>query len=61
MFKRQTVIAGCSCGAAFYDTPGGWERMLTHITENNEKVHRWTQVSDMVITQECPEAEGTVR
>ena len=58
-FKPQRPIATCSCFASFYDTPGGWERMMSHITENNKNVHQWTFVSDLIITQESPEAEGT--
>lgn len=51
-FKRQLVIAICSCGARFYDTDEGIDRMNNHVNEGNYEVHRWVCVPD--ITMNAP-------
>lgn len=45
------LIASCRCGASFYDTQGGWQRMLSHITDESGKAHEWYHVSDLVVMQ----------
>jgi len=35
-------IATCSCRTSYYDTPGGWNRMVNHLQAN----HRWVEFGE---------------
>lgn len=61
MHKLSRLIARCSCGTSFYDSPGGWLRMVNHTEVSNTKdetpKHHWVEVTDLVIVKEVAKVD----